>query len=176
MLRLPPSGVVERFFVMKKTMVSVLAVCVTAVFLFTLYLQFVDTKVAEQTALAPISFPATDCHPEMTPCTIKLEDRQVRFFLPQKAFYLQAFPVQVLLTGFDRDELESVSVRFEMRGMNMGFNQIQLSTGKENWYGEAMLPICVSGRSDWKAIVDVKAEEETYRAIFSFVVAEKKDS
>ncbi len=174
--RLPPSGVVERFFVMKKIMVSVLAVCVTAVFLYTLYLKFVATKIPEQTASTVIHFPATDCHPEMMPCTVMRAGRQVRFFLPKKALYLQAFPVQVSVLGFDRNKLESVSVRFEMLGMNMGFNQIQLSARKESWYGEAMLPICVSGRSDWKAIVDVKAEEETYRAIFSFMVAEKSDS
>jgi len=171
-------GVLAVYFfpMLKKTFYLVLFVAVTAVFLYGLYLQFANKNISGQTASGIISFPYSDCQPELAPCSVRLAGRQLRFSLPKKAFYLQIFPVEVLLTGFTRNEIEAVSVRFEMPGMNMARNQVQLSVNDGLWRGRVMLPVCISGRSDWQAIVDVKAEGKTYRAIFSFVVAEKTNS
>ncbi len=150
-----------------------LFVVVAAVFLYGLYLQFANKNITEQTATGVINFPYPDCRPELAPCSVALGDRQIRFFLPKKAFYLQVFPVEISLAGFVGSQPDAVSVRFEMPGMNMADNQVQLSVNDGRWRGRAMLPVCISGRSDWQAVVDVKVKEKTYRAIFSFVVAEK---
>lgn len=158
---------------LKKIFVFVLLVAVTTVFLYGLYLQLFNKNITEQAATRLINFPYSDCQPELAPCSVSLAGRQVRFSLPEKAFYLKIFPVQVLLTGFARNEIESVSVRFEMSAMDMGLNRIKLSTKDSLWRGRAMLPVCTSGGSDWQAVVDVKGKEKIYRAIFNFVVAEK---
>ncbi len=161
---------------LKKIFSLVLFVAVTAVFLYGLYLQFANKNITEQTVTSVINFPYSDCQPELRPCSVSLAGRQLRFSLPKQAFYLQVFPVEVSLAGFAGNELEAVSIRFEMPGMNMAGNQVQLSVNKGLWHGKAMLPVCTSGRSDWQAMVDVKAKGKTYRAIFSFVVAGKTDS
>ncbi len=158
---------------LKKIFFLVLFVAVAAVFLYGLYLQFFNKNITEQAATGLINFPSSDCRSEPAPCSVSLSGRQVRFSLPEKAFYLQTFPVQVLLAGFAGNEVESVTVRFEMNGMDMGFNQVKLLANDGLWHGRTMLPVCTSGRSDWQAVVDVKVKEKIYRAIFSFVVAEK---
>ena len=154
-----------------------LFVVVAVAFLYGLYLQTVkktDTKITGQMVLPVITFPDTDCRSNLAMCTVSLDDRQIQFLLPNKAFYLQMFPVEVFLTGFDKKKVESVSVQFEMPGMDMGFNQIQLSVHKQAWYGKTILPLCASGLSDWNATVDVKSEEKIYRATFALVIVAKE--
>ncbi len=158
---------------LKKIFYLVLFGAVTTVFLYGLYLQFANKNITKQAATGIINFPYSDCQPEFAPCSSSLADRQIRFFLPKKAFYLQAFPVEISLAGFAGNQPDSVTVRFEMPGMNMAGNQVQLFINDGGWRGKAMLPVCTSGRSDWQAVVDVKVKEKIYRAIFSFVVAEK---
>jgi len=164
------------FPMLKKIFIFLLLAGVTAAFLYGLYLQFANKNITEQTATGVINFPSSDCQPELVPCSVSLAGRQIRFSLPEKVFYLQIFPVQVLLTGFAANEVESVTVRFEMKAMDMGFNRVKLLANDGLWHGRTMLPVCTSGRSDWQALVDVKVKEKTYRAIFSFVVAEKTNS
>ncbi len=161
---------------LKKIFYLVLFVAVATVFLYGLYLQFANKNITEQTATRVVNFPHTDCQTEIIPCSVSLADRQIRFSLPEKAFYLHIFPVQVLLAGFAGNEVESVTVRFEMKAMDMGLNRVKLSAHDGLWHGRTMLPVCTSGRSDWQAVVDVKVKEKIYRAIFSFVVAEKTNS
>jgi len=153
-----------------------LLVAVTAVFLYGLYLQFANKNTGEQAATGIINFPYSDCQPELAPCSVSLGDRRIGFFLPKKTVYLQVFPVEISLAGFAGSQPDSVSVRFEMPGMNMAGNQVQLSVNNGHWRGRAMLPVCTSGRSDWQAVVDVKVKEKTYRAVFDFVVSEKANS
>ncbi|VAX11985.1 hypothetical protein MNBD_GAMMA24-2510 [hydrothermal vent metagenome] len=148
-------------------------VVVTSVFLYGLYLQFFNKETGEQTTATLISFPHTDCKPERKPCSVSLGDRQLRFNLPKKAFYLRPFPVLVLLTGFTPDEIKSVSSRFEMTDMNMGFNQVQLSEKNRRWQGQAILPVCSSGSHDWLAVIEVKTGTTVYRARFNFSVENK---
>ncbi len=146
----------------------------TSAFLYGLYLQFFNKNISKQTATRVINFPHTDCQPERTPCSVRLGDRQLRFFLPEKAFYLKAFPVQVWLAGFSGSGVEAVRIRFEMPDMDMGLNQLRLSVKNGSWQGRAILPVCSSGSNDWLATLDVITGAGVYRARFNFVVAGKE--
>lgn len=54
---------------------------------------------------------------------------------------------------------ESVIVSFTMVGMDMGDNRYRLlPDGQGGWTGQAVLPVCVKGRSDWVAEVTLKAQ------------------
>ncbi len=159
---------------LKKTIFAALFVVVAGVFLYGLYLQLFNKKISEQAVATLISFPYSDCKPQRTPCNVKLADRQLRFYLPEKAFYLRPFPVLVLLTGFPPDEIKSVTIRFEMAEMNMGFNRVQLAEKNGHWQGQATLPVCSSGSNDWLAVVKVKTGAGVYRARFNFSVANKE--
>ncbi|HEB55540.1 MAG TPA: hypothetical protein ENI98_04390 [Gammaproteobacteria bacterium] len=108
------------------------------------------------------------------PCSVTLDHRQLRFSLPDKAFYLQPFPVVVFLTGFSGNKPASVRIHFDMTEMNMGLNQVQLSEKNGRWQGQARLPVCSSGSNDWQATVEVKTGAEVYRARFNFTVTDKE--
>jgi len=67
--------------------------------------------------------------------------------------------------------VHSMSVDFQMVGMDMGENRYQLTAdGAGPWHGSAILPVCTSGRSDWVADVRVHtADGLTYNARIPFV-------
>ncbi len=163
----------------KKIWGAVLLSIVSAVFLYGLYLQFAvnskaDAKITGQTNLPVIDFPSTACQANPGSCVVSLMGRRVIFSLPKKAGYLQRFPVTVLLQEFGKNKPEVVSVRFEMVGMEMGSNQVKLILKQGHWYADAMLPLCISGRSDWTAIVDINTGNAIYRASFKLVVIAKE--
>jgi hypothetical protein len=55
--------------------------------------------------------------------------------------------------------VESVTVSFTMVGMDMGDNRYRLlPDGQGGWNGQAVLPVCVKGRSDWVAEVTLKEQ------------------
>ena len=65
--------------------------------------------------------------------------------------------------------LSSATVDFEMSGMDMGLNRYRLEAGdRETYRAKVMLPVCVSGRRDWIARVQVVTEGRVYRAEFPF--------
>jgi len=62
-----------------------------------------------------------------------------------------------------------VTVQFQMRDMEMGLNRYRLVMGAEGiWRGQAMLPVCSAGRSDWVAQVDISATGQRWRADLPF--------
>jgi hypothetical protein len=89
-------------------------------------------------------------------------------------------PVRVLKSFLVTVQLESpavvspirrVAVTFSMVGMYMGFNRFSLEQRSSKiWQGQAMLPVCSSGRTDWRIAVEV-AGEPAYTAEFFTTVA-----
>ncbi len=79
---------------------------------------------------------------------------------------LSPFPVALELDGL---EATAVSLEFSMPAMEMGQNRYRLQRDATGlWRGEAMLPICSSGRLDWLARVRVESETERLLADFPF--------
>lgn len=59
-------------------------------------------------------------------------------------------PFAVVVTGAHKP----VSVAFAMVGMQMGENRFSFRReASATWRAEAVLPVCVSGRSDWRAVL-----------------------
>ncbi|HHJ15984.1 MAG TPA: hypothetical protein ENJ80_04730 [Gammaproteobacteria bacterium] len=91
----------------------------------------------------------------------------VRFGTVPRA--LQPFPVQVSVTT--GQAVESVAIGFSMRGMDMGLNRYRLvASAPHDWRGDITLPICISGRSDWLADVEVTAGGNKYHVAVPFVL------
>ena len=61
------------------------------------------------------------------------------------------------------------TVQFQMRDMEMGINRYRLVMDAEGiWRGQAMLPVCSAGRSDWIAQVEISATGQRWRAELPF--------
>ena len=72
---------------------------------------------------------------------------------------LTAFPVHVALDGEDASKAEKITVSFSMLDMDMGFNRFDLrQQADKTWQGQAILPVCSTGRRDWRVTVAVISE------------------
>ena len=87
-------------------------------------------------------------------CSISSPDIDVEVSFETKPRALQPFPVAVKSRG--SKDIKAVTISFSMSGMEMGLNRYALvyATGNE-WRGEVTLPICVSGRTDWVAGIEI---------------------
>lgn len=91
-------------------------------------------------------------------------------FSGSQTFYLQGVggnktPFSAVAANLP-EATKSVSVSFEMDGMDMGFNQFDLTgTGNGNWRVDKIyLPLCTSDRHDWT--VKWHIDGRTYSAPF----------
>lgn len=112
---------------------------------------------------------ASGCEPQQG-CTVDGDSAsvQLRFLAPPHP--LQPFPVRLLVTTEQR--VESVVITFSMAGMDMGLNRYRMvrdpQTGE--WGADVTLPVCVSGRSDWIAAVEMVIAGREYRWNVPFAV------
>ncbi len=67
---------------------------------------------------------------------------------------LRPFPIHIQLT--DHQQADAVTVSFSMQDMDMGANRYRLiADASTGWNADITLPICMSGRSDWVADVEL---------------------
>ena len=75
-------------------------------------------------------------------------------------------PVNVVITSKDAVE---VHASFAMPGMAMGLNRYRLTHANSTvWQADVTLPVCVQGRSDWQALIEIKTPIGLKRYQFSF--------
>ena len=83
---------------------------------------------------------------------------------------LEPFTVQLQLEGEPITPDESVTVDFQMEGMDMGLNRYRMRHEGPRWLATATLPVCTASRMDWYAEVEFAARGERYTLRFPFVV------
>ena len=144
-----------------------LVVVVTAAFLIgLLYREEMQPPGRTKSENLPV---ASDCDPKRRPCLAGDASQGLTLFLPESARLMQPFPIQVQVHGMSAS---SVTVDFQMRGMEMGVNRVRLApTDGESWRGSATLPVCVTGRADWLALVEAESDAGPKQATFEFSIA-----
>jgi hypothetical protein len=105
------------------------------------------------------------CAPLGHECIVRSDTRLIGIELPSEVQPLTRFPVKVRVEGL---EPGSVVVQFDMKSMDMGVNRFGLRQKGAVWEGEAILPVCTSGRTDWLATVEATTQAGTIQAEFSF--------
>ncbi len=113
------------------------------------------------------------CQAHIATCVARGEALAVRLMLGPEVVAMQAFPVQLEIstTGLQAMTVERVEIDFVMDGMNMGLNRYTLAAAGENrWHASAILPMCISRRSDWLADVKIYAKQGTWTARFPFQI------
>lgn len=109
------------------------------------------------------------CNPSGKACTAYGQDLTVTLELEDGVRPLQVFTMHVALAGPKIEQVSRVAVRFTMVGMDMGVNRFMLArVANELWRGQAMLPVCSTGRQDWYATVEVSADQ-LYTVTFPFL-------
>ena len=65
-----------------------------------------------------------------------------------------------------------VSAVFVMRGMKMGLNRYHfVDQGNNRWRADVTLPVCVSGRSDWIAELELLTRGQRIQLNVAFAIA-----
>ena len=109
------------------------------------------------------------CDPAVTTCTAHGQALNIELRLGGGARSLEPFSVEVFLHGPAASGIASVSSRFTMVGMDMGINRFVLDPREGGvWQGQAWLPICSTGRQDWKITVEATGSRR-YEGEFSVV-------
>jgi hypothetical protein len=127
-----------------------------------------------------VSLPSTvkNCNPVLDLCTASDHSHSVVFRLDPSTRYLKPFEIEVTIKGFNVTAVKTVSVDFNMVDMDMGINRfslnqvIQQETGIV-YRGRGILPVCVTGRRDWQAVVEVDAGDTAYQAVFNFIISKR---
>jgi hypothetical protein len=116
-----------------------------------------------------------NCNPAKSVCTAGKQDISVRLFFPEQVHYLKPFRMQVTTKGIGNSSIETIYINYTMVGMDMGLNRFNLKSvtdakGQQRYEGEGILPVCVSGRVDWLANVNVVTADKVYEAVFKLEV------
>ena len=100
-----------------------------------------------------------NCADPLRGCTLPLSTAQLRFLsLPRPVT-----PFEIRITGL---AARKVTLRLGMVGMDMGPQLLTFrALGGGQWSAQAWLPVCVQGRRDWRALLEVDGQ----RYQFAFV-------
>ena len=116
-----------------------------------------------------------NCNPGKSVCAATNQDSSLTLYFPEQVHYLRPFIMQVTTKGFSNTVIEAVYVDYTMVGMDMGLNRFSLlpvtdAKGQQRYEGEGILPVCVSGRVDWLANVNIVTTEKVYEATFKLEI------
>lgn len=101
------------------------------------------------------------CADAVLGCAFKHRGQTVQLRFLQSPAPLQAFTMTLHAPG-----ARQVKAEFHMQGMEMGFNRYNFTTDKTGGFtARVTLPVCLSGRRDWKLYLQIDAQ--SYEIPFS---------
>ncbi len=123
-----------------------------------------------------VVIPVDNCNAQLEKCELKLDELNIEVLFDKNIYYLKKFKVLVWL---DNKEIESIYIDFKMNNMTMGVNRFKLEKSNQNknnnkqlWVTKALLPVCITGRADWLAELEVITDTKKY--IFSLPLMVKR--
>lgn len=113
----------------------------------------------------PLDLSDVNCDPVRGPCTALSGEVRLALHLQGPVIGLRPFRVQLVAAGA---RFEEAQLEFDMAGMDMGRNRYRLLQEGNAWVGVVTLPVCTTGRSDWRATVRVGGAGREWVAVFPF--------
>ena len=99
----------------------------------------------------PAGAAAVSCADPLAGCAFSHRGAPASVRLSARPTPLEAFELNVRAPGARR-----ISAEFQMVGMDMGFNRYDLHPAADGVFAaKVTLPVCVSGRRDWRLTLDV---------------------
>lgn len=96
----------------------------------------------------------TACADPVVGCTFRHRDQLVQLRFSHSPMPLQPFTITLHAPG-----ARQVQAEFQMQGMEMGFNRYHFTADKTGGFiARVTLPVCVSGRRDWKLYLQIDAQ------------------
>jgi len=113
-----------------------------------------------------------DCDPAKKICVAHNEEISLSLSLQGPVRVLTPFAVTVRLDESAAwSSTNHIAVTFSMVGMTMGLNRFMLKQqDPRTWQGQAMLPVCSSGRTDWRILVEVAGDQQYATEFVTLVI------
>ncbi|WP_141565228.1 hypothetical protein [Ectothiorhodospira sp. PHS-1] len=109
-------------------------------------------------AMSVIEAPS-GCELDDRGCLMMVDGEAIRVRGPARIPPLERFVLH--LEG--SDSLDPLEVSYIMPGMDMGLHRFEFqSVAAGNWEAESVLPVCMSGRMDWLALVRVRLGDQIH--------------
>jgi len=141
--------------------------------LMSAYLHFMQSRSQNDVAISyeKISLITnTNCNIIKTICKGYAEELSIGLKFGDMPSGLKAFPITVTIANDTKKNIKTVLVNFTMKNMSMGNHYRTLKKNNETgeWEGQVILPICSTGRRDWRVTIDVVSESVIFSAEYEF--------
>lgn len=114
------------------------------------------------------------CDSARRACVAEGDDFAIEWLLGPPVRALESFALELRVVRGSVPMDAQITVDFHMRAMDMGQTRYRLQRAADGvWHGRAMLPVCVSGRSDWVAAVSIQADGRRWTAELPFTVTRR---
>ena len=112
-----------------------------------------------------------DCDSAQAACVARGEGFAVELSLGPSVQPMRPFGIQLRVLQGQLSSAAQVELQFQMQDMDMGQNRYRLLAGKQGiWRGNAVLPVCSRGRSDWFAQINIRDAGQRWSAEMPFIV------
>ena len=147
------------------------------IFIFIVITVLYVTQTDEKNNLPSIKISFGNCNVQQKKCKVESEKFNIEISMDKSIYYLKKFNVDVWVESKQDTNIESIQIDFKMKNMNMGvnhfiLNKIKSENKKQNWQGNALLPVCVTGRADWFSELNIITKQNKY--ILEFPILVKK--
>ena len=128
-------------------------------------------------SLPVIRVSIANCNPQEKVCSVEVNNTKFEISLNRNIFYLKPFNISLVFEENSALNIKDIHIEFKMKNMNMGVNRFKMKknaaeNNKQRWDNMALLPICVTGRADWIAELEIVTDKSKY--VVSFPVLVKK--
>jgi len=135
---------------------------------------FIPQKYIVETKVLPrVSVNNMQCNPQVKECKVDIDDIRLNISLDKNIYYLKPFNIVVGSNDKNGSKIKDIHIEFKMKNMDMGVNRFKLTLhNNKHWKSKLLLPICITGRADWIAALEVVTESSEY--VISFPLSVEK--
>jgi len=111
-----------------------------------------------------------NCNPSRAICSIRsqFDNQSVKLSIQmdERIVVLTPFEIKLQIEGISNHKIKEASIDFSMIDMDMGVNnqffKLLKTEGSQNshWSAIGNLAVCVSGRSDWLATINIQVDDK----------------
>ncbi len=143
--------------------------------LISLILVVLQISQPQPTKKLPVKQLISECLPQQQKCQFSIEQLNFSLEYSKDIYYLKPYQVRLYTEEKDGHLIKQATIDFQMKNMPMGINRFVLKKaglkeGKQQWQSQIILPVCVTGRVDWYAQVDIVMDGVDYRVITPVIV------
>lgn len=143
----------------------VFIILVLSVYITNAYLVQKDNKKVIQLSIKK-------CNAQLNKCKVNIDDFEIGIDIDRNIEYLKTFNMKLWVENKKNNFIESIYIDFKMNGMDMGVNRFKLIRNEpikfsktQSWHGKVVLPICVTGKVDWLAKIELISQKKQYEIL-----------